>query len=88
MERLLGLVERSLGAGEAVPDAEWEALRSTAAGHARSLELVERLRTVVAECDREIAAGHLGEPDAAALRTAILDYVRRTVSEKKVVDSR
>ena len=82
MDRLLALVDRSLGGGEAVSDAEWDALRASAAGHARSLELVGRLHGVVAECNREIEARRAAGTDVAPLREAIVEYVRSTVAEK------
>lgn len=82
MDRLLGLVDRSVGRGEAVPDAQWEALGASAAGNPRSLELVARLRGVVAECNREIEARRASGADVAPLREAIVEYVRSTVAEK------
>jgi hypothetical protein len=82
MDRLLALVDRSVGGGEAVPDAEWDALRVASAGHARSLELVGRLHGVVADCNREIEERRAAGADVAPLREAILEYVRSTVAEK------
>jgi hypothetical protein len=81
-DRLLALVDRSLREGQAVTDADWDALRATAAGHSRSLELVERLRAVVADCNREIEARRAAGADVASLREAIVDCVRTTVGGK------
>ncbi len=78
-ERLLGIVERTVGQGEALPEGEWEALRTLAAGHPRSLELVEKLQQVVTDCTREIDERKLSGGDLQQLRQAIVRFVRETV---------
>jgi len=80
VERLLALVDRSVGGGEAVPDAEWEALRASAVGTPRSLELVARLRAVVAECNRAIEERRAKGEEVDSLRQDIIEYVRGAVS--------
>jgi hypothetical protein len=80
IERLLGLVERGIGQGIEVPEGEWQALRAMAAGQPRSLELVERLRQVVADCAREIEARRQAGDDVAPMRQAIVEHVRTTVA--------
>lgn len=80
VERLLGLVERSVGRGERLPEAEWEALRGLASGHARSLELVARLEAIVADCVREIDARLASGEDVGSLRADIVAFVREKVA--------
>jgi hypothetical protein len=82
IDRLLALVDRGVGGGEAVPDAEWEALRASAVGTPRSLELVGRLRAVVAECNREIEARRAKGEEVDSLRQEIVEYVRGAVTEQ------
>ena len=79
IDRLLGLVDRGMGGGEVVPDAEWEALCALAAGQPRSLELVARLRAIVAECSREIEARRAKGEEVDSLRRDIVEYVRGAV---------
>ena len=80
VERLLGLVERGIGQGIEVPEDEWQALRAMAAGQPRSLELVERLRQVVADCAREIETRRQAGDDVGPMRRAIVEHVRKTVA--------
>jgi len=80
VERLLGLVERGIGQGIDVPEDEWQALRAMAAGQPRSLELVERLRQVVADCAREIETRRQAGDDVGPMRQAIVEHVRKTVA--------
>ena len=80
VERLLGLVERGIGQGIEVPEGEWQALRAMAAGQPRSLELVERLRQVVADCAREIETRRQAGDDVSPMRQAIVEHVRKAVA--------
>jgi len=80
IERLLGLVERGIGQGIEVPEEEWQVLRAMAAGQPRSLELVERLRQVVADCAREIETRRQAGDDVGPMRQAIVEHVRKTVA--------
>jgi hypothetical protein len=82
-ERILGLVERAIGRGEALPPSEWQSLRALASGNPQGLELITRLEAVVRECEQEIEArrrGGASNGDLAELRAGIVEYVRQTVA--------
>lgn len=80
IERLLGLVERGIGEGAEVSEDDWQALWAMAQGQPHSLELVERLRQVVADCAREIEKRRLAGDDVAPMRRAIVEHVRTNVA--------
>jgi hypothetical protein len=82
-ERILGLVERAIGRGEALPPSEWHSLRALASGNRQGLELVSRLESVVRECEQEIESrrrGGASNGELSELRAGIVEYVRQTVA--------
>ena len=83
---VLLIVDRQIGRGEGSLESEWERLADMVQSHPGAPELVASLRSAVASCEATLME-RLGEAkqaglDEAAMRKAILSFIRAALLEK------
>jgi hypothetical protein len=83
---VLLIVDRQIGRGEGPLEAEWQRLAEMVKDHPGALELVDSLRAAVTQCEATVtsrlAEGKERGLDEAAMRAAILTFIRAAVLEK------
>ena len=83
---VLLIVDRQIGRGEGPLESEWERLADMVKDHPGAPELVASLRSAVASCEvtlvDRLAEAHQAGLDEAAMRRAILSFIRAALLEK------
>jgi hypothetical protein len=83
---VLLIVDRQIGRGEGPLEAEWKQLADTVLDHPGAPELVASLRAAVSQCEatvrEKLAEAKENGVDEAALRQAVLSFIRAALLEK------